>query len=198
MRASSLMALLLASIPALAQTPAGPPAVGVVTVEPATVTETSEFVGRVQAMQRVALNARVTAFLEQRLFIEGTEVHAGDLLYRLERGPFEADVTNKEAAVADDSARLANATIKLNRAQTLLSTPAGQTSTYDDAMAAQRSRPRNSRCQAHCGSRGSIWTTPKSARRSTARSAALRSPRATWFPPAADPWRRSSARTRCM
>jgi membrane fusion protein (multidrug efflux system) len=125
---------------ALAQAPGGPPpAVGVVTVEPATIVQTSEFVGRIQAVNRVALNARVTAFLEQRLFVEGTEVHQGDLLYKLESGPFEADVTQKEATVADDSARLANATIQLNRAQTLLGTPAGQRSNVDDAVQAQRS-----------------------------------------------------------
>jgi membrane fusion protein, multidrug efflux system len=131
--------LLLVAAPAPAQTPAGPPAVGVVTVEPATITETSEFVGRVQAIQRVALTARVTAYMEQRLFVEGNEVRSGDLLYRLERGPFEADVQNKEAAVADNSAKLANTTIQLNRAQTLMGTPAGQRSNVDDAVAAQRS-----------------------------------------------------------
>ncbi len=134
------VSLTLTVMPALAQAPGGPPAVGVVTVEPAKVTETSEFVGRVQAVQRVALTARVTAFLEQRQFVEGTEVHAGDLLYRLERAPFEADVANKEANVADLSARLANATIQLNRAQKLIGTPAGQQSTVDDAVAAQRSQ----------------------------------------------------------
>jgi membrane fusion protein (multidrug efflux system) len=133
------LALSLAA-PALAQMPGGPPAVGVVTVQPASITERSEFVGRVQAVQRVALTARVTAFLEQRLFVEGNEVHAGDLLYKLERGPFEADVSNKEAAVADNSAKLLNATIQLNRAQTLLGTPAGQKSTVDDATASQRSQ----------------------------------------------------------
>ena len=140
MRQILWLAILLMAGPALAQAPSGPPAVGVVTVEPATITETSEFVGRIQAVQRVALTARVTAFLEQRLFVEGTEVHAGDVLYRLERGPFEADVANKEAAVADSSARLANATIQLNRAQKLLATPAGQQSTFDDAVMAQRSQ----------------------------------------------------------
>jgi len=134
-----LVALLLAGR-AWAQVPSGPPAVGVVTVGQAAITETSEFVGRVQAIQRVALTARVTAFMEQRLFVEGTEVHAGDVLYKLERPPFEADVANKESAVADASARLANATIQLNRAQTLLNTPAGQRSNYDDAVAAQRSQ----------------------------------------------------------
>jgi membrane fusion protein (multidrug efflux system) len=138
-RLALTLLILLISAPALAQAP-GPPAVGVVKVEPATITESSEFVGRIQAVQRVALTARVTAFLEQRLFVEGTEVHAGDLLYKLERGPFEADVANKEAAVADNSSRLANATIQLNRAQTLLGTPAGQRSNVDDAVAAQRSQ----------------------------------------------------------
>jgi membrane fusion protein (multidrug efflux system) len=140
MRVLVLLAGTLLATPALAQMPGGPPpAVGVVTVEPASVTETSEFVGRVQAIQRVALTARVTAFLEQRSYVEGAEVHAGDLLYTLERPPFEADVANKEAAVADTSAKLLNANITLNRAQMLLKTPAGQQSTVDDAVAAQRS-----------------------------------------------------------
>ncbi len=66
---------------AQAQAPSGPPAVGVVRATPQAVTETSEFIGRIQATDRVSLTARVTAFLEQRLFIEGTEVKAGDLLY---------------------------------------------------------------------------------------------------------------------
>ncbi|MSP02755.1 MAG: efflux RND transporter periplasmic adaptor subunit [Acetobacteraceae bacterium] len=139
MRVFVWLAVLLAASPALAQTPGGPPAVGVVTVEPATVTESSEFTGRVQAVGRVSLTARVTAFLEQRLFTEGTEVTAGDILYRLERGPFEADVARQEATVADTSARLANATLQLNRAQTLLQTQAGNRVNVDDAMMAQRS-----------------------------------------------------------
>src|SRR5215469_10901503 len=100
-----------------AQMPGGPPAVGVVRATHQTVTETSEFIGRIQAVDRVALTARVTAFLEQRLFTEGTEVHEGDVLYRLERAPFEAAVAQQEAAVADASARLNNANIQLTRAQ---------------------------------------------------------------------------------
>jgi membrane fusion protein (multidrug efflux system) len=93
----------------------------------------------VQAVDRVALTARVTAFLDQRLFKEGAEVKQGDLLYRLERGPFEAAVQQQEAAVADTTARLANANIQLTRAQSLLNTPAGQRSNVDDAVANQRS-----------------------------------------------------------
>jgi membrane fusion protein, multidrug efflux system len=122
------------------QMPGGPPAVGVVRATRKAVTETSEFIGRIQAVDRVALTARVTAFLDQRLFIEGTEVKEGDLLYRLEQPPFLAAVAQQEAAVADASSRLANANIQLARAQSLLNTPAGQRSTVDDAVAAQRSQ----------------------------------------------------------
>jgi membrane fusion protein (multidrug efflux system) len=136
-----MLALLLSTTVAVrAQMPGGPPSVGVVRVQQTAITETSEFVGRVQSIDRVALTARVTAFLEQRLFAEGSEVQQGDLLYRLERGPFEAAVQQQEAAVADTSARLANANIQLSRAQSLLNTPAGQRSNVDDAIANQRSQ----------------------------------------------------------
>jgi membrane fusion protein (multidrug efflux system) len=131
--------LLSVASAAYAQVPGGPPSVGVVRAQQTAITETSEFIGRVQAIERVALTARVTAFLDQRLFVEGTEVKQGDLLYRLERAPFEAAVQQQEAAVADTSARLANANIQLARAQSLLSTPAGQRSSVDDAVANQRS-----------------------------------------------------------
>jgi len=142
LRALLLLSILnLAGPPhAQAQMPSGPPSVGVVRVETQAITETSEFVGRIQAIERVAITARVTAFLEQRNFIEGTEVQQGDLLYRLERPPFEAAVSQQEAAVADASARLVNANIQLQRAQTLLNTPAGQRSNVDDATANQRSQ----------------------------------------------------------
>jgi membrane fusion protein (multidrug efflux system) len=134
------LAFLLSMVPAAyGQAPSGPPSVGVVRAQQTAITETSEFIGRVQAIDRVALTARVTAFIDQRLFKEGIEVKKGDLLYRLERAPFEAAVQQQQAAVADTSARLANANIQLTRAQSLLNTPAGQRSNVDDAVANQRS-----------------------------------------------------------
>jgi membrane fusion protein, multidrug efflux system len=135
----TLAVLLSVTSAARAQAPSGPPSVGVVRAQQTAITETSEFIGRIQAIERVALTARVTAFLDQRLFTEGTEVAQGDLLYRLERAPFEAAVQQQEAAVADTSSRLANANIQLARAQSLLGTPAGQRSNVDDAVANQRS-----------------------------------------------------------
>jgi membrane fusion protein (multidrug efflux system) len=138
--AGALALLLATTVMGHAQAPAGPPSVGVVHVQQTAITETSEFVGRVQSIDRVALTARVTAFMDQRLFTEGSEVKQGDLLYRLERAPFEAAVQQQEAAVADTSARLANANIQLARAESLLHTPAGQRSVVDDSTANQRSQ----------------------------------------------------------
>jgi membrane fusion protein (multidrug efflux system) len=141
-RALLLVAMLLLSValPARAQFGGGPPAVGVTEAKLLPIVETSEFVGRVQAIEKVDLIARVTAYLEEIHFTEGTEVQKGDLLYVLERGPFEADVAAKQATVAQIQALLRNATLTLNRAQALLNTPAGQRSAVDDAQAQQASQ----------------------------------------------------------
>ncbi len=115
-----------------------PPAVGVAQVQRKPIVETSEFVGRIQAVDRVDLVARVTAFLEKRLFTEGAEVKSGDALYELERGPFEAQVAAQAAAVAQAQATLENNIIHYNRAAALLNTPAGQRSNVEDSQSAQK------------------------------------------------------------
>ncbi len=118
--------------------PGGPPAVGVVAAKRTSVVEETEFVGRIQATNRVDLVARVTGFIEKRLFVEGSEVKAGQLLYQLERGPFEAQVAAQAASVTQADATVQNNGLKLGRVQSLLNTPAGQRSLVDDAIAAQR------------------------------------------------------------
>ena len=119
--------------------PSGPPAVGIVEAAKRPITESSEFLGRIEAVNRVNVVARVTAFLEKRLFEEGSEIKAGEHLYRLEQGPFEADLASKQAVVAQLQATLENAKLTTDRARTLLGGPAGQQSTYDAALANQRS-----------------------------------------------------------
>jgi membrane fusion protein (multidrug efflux system) len=119
--------------------PSGPPAVGVVEAIRRPITETSEFLGRIDAINRVNVVARVTAFLEERLFNEGAEIKKGDQLYRLERGPFEADLASKQAQVAQLQATLELAKLTTERARTLLGGPAGQQSTFDAALANERS-----------------------------------------------------------
>ena len=112
-----LAAAVMASAAAGQQAPPKPPAVGVVAAMRQPVTQSSEYIGRIQATERVNLVARVAAFLEERLFTEGAEVKKGDLLYRLEQGPFRADVQAKEATVAQFKAQLENAQIVLGRSQ---------------------------------------------------------------------------------
>ncbi|HUK61140.1 MAG TPA: efflux RND transporter periplasmic adaptor subunit [Stellaceae bacterium] len=127
--------------PARAQQPGPgrPPAVGVVAVTSQPVRPSLEFVGRVQSTQRVNLIARVTAFIEEQHFTEGAEVKKGDLLYRLEQPPFQADVAAKQAAIDNLKAQLVNAAVTLKRAQLLLTTPAGQQSNVDASLATQQS-----------------------------------------------------------
>jgi membrane fusion protein (multidrug efflux system) len=124
---------------ATAQQPAGPPAVGVVRAERQQITQTDEFVGRAQALGRVTVVARVTAFLEKRLFVEGSEVKKGDLLYQLEQPPFQAQVDAAKANVDQLDAQHRNAQISLARAKDLLEKSAGPQSNYDSALAAERS-----------------------------------------------------------
>src|SRR5580692_11582971 len=94
------LALALLSAQATAQPASGQPlAVGVVRAERQQITQSDEFIGRVQAVNRVALVARVTGFLEKRLFVEGAEVKANDLLYQIEKPPFQAQVDAAKAAV---------------------------------------------------------------------------------------------------
>ena len=125
---------------ALAQMGPGgpPPAVGVVEARRQPVTESNEFIGRIEAINRVELRARITGFLEERLFTEGTEVEAGKLLFRMERAPFEAQLDQAGANVAAAEAQLANARTSLARARELRTTGAGTQVTLDNAQAQER------------------------------------------------------------
>jgi membrane fusion protein (multidrug efflux system) len=118
--------------------PGGPPAVGVVRAERQQITESDEFIGRIQAVNRVALVARVTAFLDKRVFVEGAEVKKGDLLYVLEQPPFQAQLDAAKASIEQFEAQHRNAELTLERAQALLHTPAGQQSNVDAALASER------------------------------------------------------------
>lgn len=132
-------ALILPSVPALAQMPGGgPPAVGVAEVVPTDIRQTNEFNGRIEATDRVAVVARVTAFLEERRFEEGADVKKGDLLFLLERPPYQAEVEAKQAAVAQAQAQLDNANLTFERADKLQKSGSGSQSTLDNAVATQR------------------------------------------------------------
>jgi len=137
--ALSLAGIILATSAVAQAPPSGPPPVGVVAVQRQPMTETYEFNGRIQAINSVNIVARVSAFLEQQLFTEGTDVKKGDLLYVLERPPYQAAVDERKAAVAQAEAQLENDNINLWRAQNLVRTQAGTQQAADTALATQRS-----------------------------------------------------------
>jgi membrane fusion protein, multidrug efflux system len=135
-----LLIVALQSVAAGAQTaPGGPPTVGVVRAEHQQITQTDEFVGRIQSIGRVALVARVSAFLEKRLFVEGAEVKKGDLLYVLEQPPYQAQVDATKATVAQLEAQHTFAAQQLARSTYLLKTPAGEQQSVDQTLANERS-----------------------------------------------------------
>lgn len=142
--AGTVLAALLMAAPAAAQFgPQGPPAVGVMAAERRPVTEAIEFVGRVEATDRVNIRARVTGFLQERLFREGADVNEGDILYRIERAPFEAQVEQAQANLAAANARLENARVALARARELRQTGAGTQVSLDNAQATERTESAN-------------------------------------------------------
>lgn len=130
-----LSTLMMCTVAARGQ---APPAVGVVTARERPVTQTNQFVGRIQAEKRVNLIARVSGFLEKRAFVQGAEVKEGDLLYVIEQPPYQAEVQLRQASVNQLQASLENAKLTLERAKKLLPTPAGEQQTYDTALYAER------------------------------------------------------------
>jgi len=100
----------------------GPPPV--VTVVPVTLQDVNppeEYVGHVEAIQVVDLQARVEGFLEEVRFKEGNFVHAGDLLYVIEQAPYQASVRADKARVEQLQAVLTKASQYLERVRTVRS-----------------------------------------------------------------------------
>jgi membrane fusion protein (multidrug efflux system) len=118
-----------------AATPAPPPAVSVMVVAQKDVTPAADFVGRVVATDKVELRARVQGFLQKRLFTEGQDVKAGDLLFVIEQEPFQAAVTQAAADLASAQADAQNAKLQLGRAEELVKKQNIPVATRDDRAA---------------------------------------------------------------
>ena len=101
--------------PANAQQAAPPPAVLVQPAELRSMTKQAEFVGRAEALEKVDLRARVQGFLGPRLFKDGDEVKEGQVVFTIEKEPFEAAVDQRKAQLAAAQATLANADQQLAR-----------------------------------------------------------------------------------
>lgn len=93
------------------------------------------YVGRVQAVKTVNVQARVEGILQQRLFVEGRLVKAGDTLYQIDKAAFQADVDKANADLAGAQATAKNAEIELERQRELLEKGDVPQSTVDAAQA---------------------------------------------------------------
>jgi len=121
-----------------AQSQQNPPtviAVGTVAAERKPIARSGVFVGRVEAVQRVEIRARVTGYLDEVVFREGDMIKEGAPLYRIEKGLFEAAVTAAEAAVERSKAATILTELQLRRAQELLDRNSGTVVARDQAVA---------------------------------------------------------------
>ena len=124
------------STPAYAQQNPPASAVGTIAAERRSVAKSGVLVGRVEAVQRVEIRARVTGYLEGVLFKEGDLIKEGAPLYRIEKGLFEAAVVAAEAAVERSKAAKLLTEVQLRRAQELLEKSSGTVVARDQAVAA--------------------------------------------------------------
>ncbi|SFC04133.1 membrane fusion protein, multidrug efflux system [Bosea sp. CRIB-10] len=124
---------------ALAQQPA-PAAVpvGTVMAEKRAITQTADFVGRIEAVNRVDIRARVTGFLDDVLFKDGSTVAEGAPLFRIERAPFEAAVEQAQGSLERAQGTLQNAVVQRQRAEDLLRTNAGSVAIRDQRVAEEK------------------------------------------------------------
>lgn len=97
-----------------------PPAVGTKKVETKGVSRAYQFVGRITAINKVDLRARVEGFIEKIEFKEGQEVKAGQSLYQLEKSLLTAQVQQAQANLASAQAKLTNAQLTYDRSAALI------------------------------------------------------------------------------
>jgi len=92
------------------------------------VTDYVDYTGRTQAVQSVNIIARVTGYLTQIPFTEGSEVKAGDLLFKIDPRPYEAQYDQADSQVKLDEAQLDLAKTTLDRYKALAKTQPGAVS----------------------------------------------------------------------
>jgi membrane fusion protein, multidrug efflux system len=113
--------------------------VGTVQAERKPVAQSADFVGRVQAINSVDVQARVTGFLDSVLFTEGDMVTEGQKLYQIEKDQFQAAVDQAAGALAASQAQKLFTAIQYQRAEDLMKTNAGTVVARDQALTADRS-----------------------------------------------------------
>jgi len=112
------------------------PSVMVQTIKERDVTPEFQYVGRVVAVSTVEIRARVQGVIEKREFIEGRTVRKGQLLFSIERAPYEVVVQQRKAELASAKATLTNAQADFKRKKSLLGRNVVSEASLDQARAA--------------------------------------------------------------
>jgi len=104
-----------------AQKPAaGPPEVGIVTIQPQRVALTSELSGRTTPQMIAEVRPQVSGIIRKRIFTEGSDVKAGQVLYQIDPASYEAAYASAKAAQARAEAPLGTVRLKAQRYQGLV------------------------------------------------------------------------------
>ncbi len=135
---------LLSLTPVAAQQRSGT-AVPVTTViaESQPVSKIKDFVGRIEAVERVDVRARVTGYLEAILFKEGEFVKEGQPLYRIEPDLFKAAMEQAQGALDGSKASKKLTKVELDRANQLVASSYGTPQKRDQALAADENATAN-------------------------------------------------------
>ena len=118
--------------PAAAPPPAPPP-VTVITVTQEDLPAVFEFVGKTASTRRVEIRSRVEGFIEERRYEEGTLVREGEVMFVMDKKPFEAALEAANAELAQQVAREETALTNLDRIRPLAEQEAVPQKELDDA-----------------------------------------------------------------
>ena len=136
--ACALLAALLIAGCGREQKPALPaPAaveVGIVTVEAKDVPVIADYIAQTQSSQSVNIQARVSGFLDKRTYTEGSVVKAGQVLFQMDKKPFQAQVDAAKAALSRNQAAMSVAKANLDRTKPLAEQEALSQKDLDDAQ----------------------------------------------------------------
>ncbi len=119
--------------------PAAPPPVpevAVVTVRPEPVELTTELPGRTSAYRVAEIRPQVNGIVLKRMFDEGADVKAGQVLYQIDPAPYQSALTNAKAALSRAEANLPAVRSRAERYKDLIPDKAVSRQEYDDAAAA--------------------------------------------------------------
>src|SRR5512143_444772 len=116
--------------------PNTPPEVGVVVIQPERVALTTELAGRTSASLIAEVRPQVGGIIQKRLFTEGADVKAGEVLYQIDPAAYQAAYSSAKAALARAEANLIPARLKSERYKELVKINAVSQQDYDDATAA--------------------------------------------------------------